>query len=76
MKELENIGLQEVLESESIAIDGGSEISDAIVRGLGWLTGQVVNLAEQVANGAAYVWNKHTEMVMEQGGHASVMPFK
>lgn len=29
-----------------------------------------------IGRGITYVWNKNTEMLMEQRGHASIMPYK
>lgn len=68
MKEFDNYGLEEVLGYELVAIDGGSEVSDALVRGFGWVIGQAVNLAETVGRGAKYVYRKNLEMIIETGG--------
>lgn len=68
MKEFGNFGLEEVLEDELVAIDGGSEVSDALVRGFGWLAGQAVNLAEAVGRGTRYVYRKNLEVIIENGG--------
>lgn len=46
----------------------GSEVSDALVRGFGWLVGQVINLAEAVGRGARYVDRKNLEVTIENGG--------
>lgn len=58
MKELDNFGLEEVREDELVMIDGGSELSDALVRGAGWLVGQAVNLGEAIGRGAKFLLDK------------------
>ncbi|MDN4753770.1 hypothetical protein QYZ87_04390 [Porphyromonadaceae bacterium W3.11] len=68
MKELDNFGLEEVREDELVMIDGGSELSDALVRGAGWLVGQAVNLGEAIGRGAKFLLDKQVEMIVETGG--------
>lgn len=68
MKELDNFGLEEVREDELVMIDGGSELSDALVRGAGWLVGQAVNLGEAIGRGAKFLLDKQVEMIVETAG--------
>lgn len=68
MKELDNFGLEEVREDELVMIDGGSELSDALVRGAGWLVEQAVNLGEAIGRGAKFLLDKQVEMIVETGG--------
>lgn len=68
IKEFGNFDVEEVLKDELVAIDGGSEVSDALVWGLGWVAGQAVNLAEAVGRGARYVYRKNLEAIIENGG--------
>lgn len=68
MKELDNFGLEEVREDELVIIDGGSELSDALVRGAGWIVGQAVNLGGAIGRGAKFLLDKQVEMIVETGG--------
>lgn len=68
IKESDNFGLEEVREDELVMIDGGSELSDALVRGAGWLVEQAVNLGEAIGRGAKFLLDKQVEMIVETGG--------
>ncbi|MCF0255821.1 MAG: hypothetical protein HUK10_05995 [Bacteroides heparinolyticus] len=58
-------GVEELTLNEIIECNGGESLWYWVAYGVG-----------SVGRGVKYVWDKHTEMIMEQGGHVSTMPFK
>ena len=58
-------GIEELTLNEVVKCNGGESLWYWVAYGVG-AAGRAIK----------YLSNKHTEMVMEQGGHAAVMPFK
>lgn len=51
------ISIEELKNDELLSINGGSELSDSLLGGIGWLIGGTVNCLDLCGQGAAYFWS-------------------